>query len=87
MNPSSGSDKIFTRFTSVIKAKVIQLTDFPRRKIVVGNAHVVFVALVNTLKPVNRFNSVKHMAREYAVMNGITIRRSKVGDHVGCHGQ
>ena len=64
MNPSSGSDKIVTRLTLVIIAKVIQLTDFFRWKIVVGNALVMFVALLNALKPVDGFNSLKHMACE-----------------------
>ena len=64
MNPSSGSDKIVTSLTLVIIAKVIQLTDFFRLKIVVGNALVMFVALLKALKPVDGFNSLKHMACE-----------------------
>ena len=64
MNPSSGSDKIVTSLTLVIIAKVIQLTDFFRLKIVVGNALVMFVALLKALKPVDGFNSLKHMTCE-----------------------
>ena len=64
MNPSSGSDKIVTCITVVIISKVIQLTDFFKWKIVVGNAFVMYVALLNALKPVDGFNSLKHMACE-----------------------
>ena len=64
VNPSSGSDKIVTSIALVIKVKVIQLTDFFRWKIVVGNALVMYVALLNALKPVDGFNSLKHMACE-----------------------
>ena len=64
MNPSIALNKIIIPHTPLIEAKVVQLTDFLRREIVVRDAHVVFVALFDALKPVNRHNSLNHMACE-----------------------
>ena len=64
VNPSTGCDKTIIRLAPVVNAKVVQLTDFFSRKVVVGDAHVVFLALFNTLKPVNGHKRLKHMVFE-----------------------